>query len=103
MGAIAFQYVMAWYFVFLNACIVSFSFGSILALTSFTKDIGVNLQSINANVQDKATRSQTPDQIFAFIRFHASARQLSDRYRVICINTHFILHLTSDWETIIRR
>lgn len=100
----AWQYVMAWYFVFLNACIVSFSFGSIVTLISFTKDIGVNLNTLNENVKDKATRSQTKEQLFALIRFHASARQLSEfgrqfgNYNII----DFILNFSADWVTIIR-
>lgn len=83
LGAISFQYVMTWYFVFLNACIIFFSFGSIFTLITFTKDIIACLKSFNESVKNNENRLQSSEQLFACIRFHSAAKQLSKHWEPI--------------------
>lgn len=78
LGAVSFQFVMTWYFVFLNACIIYFSFGSIYTMIYITKDIKVHLKAMNDSVKNSRRQSQAVEQLSSCARLHSQAKQLRD-------------------------
>lgn len=79
LGAVSFQFVMTWYFVFLNACIIYFSFGSIYTMIYITKDIKVHLNAMNDSVRNCKSQSKAVEQLSSCARLHSQAKQLRGR------------------------
>lgn len=72
----AFQYVMAWLFCFLYACLISFTIGSSLILKAFINDLTTILKSINESARDEEDESEIAEKFNVFIKFHSTVKQL---------------------------